>query len=278
MSNVRFGPAGIPTQCKGNSTIQGVECTHALGLGAMEMEFVHGVRLSEVSARAIGTRAKELDISISSHAPYYINFCTSDEVKMANSKKYLFQAAQATDFAGGRITVFHPGFYLKHTPEVAYSIAKRELSNLVEKLNAHSIKTILGAETVGKKSAFGSLYENIRLAQDIEQMAPVLDFAHLLARGDFKFGDKDDYRRVFDLVEKELPGYSKHIHCHFSEINFTEKGERNHLPLGSNNLPPYKPFIELLAENGYGAVVICETPKLDLDALKMQKYFQSIRG
>lgn len=274
MSEVRFGPAGIPVQCDATTTLDGVRCCRELGLDAMEMEFVRGVRLSREKAEEVGRAAKELDIALSSHAPYYVNFCTRDEQKMANSRRHLFQAAQATHHANGRITVFHPGYYQKSTPEEAFSIAKRELAGLVEKLRQHSIKAILGAETVGKKSAFGSLHENIRLAQQVEQVEPVLDFAHMLARGDFRLKSEDDYRSVLDMVEKELPGFSKHIHCHFSEINFTKKGERNHLALGTNDLPPFKPLMNVLSENGYSAVIICETPKLDLDALKMQEYFK----
>jgi deoxyribonuclease-4 len=244
----------------------------------MEMEFVHGVRMSEEMAKDVGKVAQELDITISSHAPYYINFCSKEEQKMRNSRRHLFDAARITHQAGGRISVFHPGFYLKSTPEEAYEIARRELSSLVEKLKSHSIKTILGAETVGKKSAFGSLDENIRLSQDIDQVEPVIDFAHLLARGDFKIDNEDDYRKIFGIVESELPDKSQHFHCHFSEINYSEKGERNHLTLGSNNKPPYKPLMRVLAENGYNATIICESPEIDLDAQKMQMYYTKLKG
>ena len=278
MQDVRFGPAGIPIQCSGRSTLDGIKCVRELGLSAMEMEFVRGVRLSQDSALEIGKRAKELDISLSSHAPYYVNFCSKEEQKIANSRKHLFDSARITGLAGGRITVFHPGFYQKLDPGTAYAVAKRELSGLVEALKSHGIKTILGAETVGKKSAFGSLEENIRLSQDIEQVEPVLDFAHLLARGDFSISTKEDYRGILSFLEERLPGSSNHIHCHFSEINFTGKGERNHLALGSNNKPPYKPFMELLAENGYRATVICETPNLEIDALKMQEWYEKAGG
>jgi deoxyribonuclease-4 len=275
--SVRFGPAGIPIQCSGHSTVEGVRCCADLGLNAMEMEFVRGVRMKDEMAKQVGKAAKELNIALSSHAPYYINFCTKEEQKMHNNRRHLFNSAQITHLARGRITVFHPGFYLKSTPEEAYSIAKQELSSLVEKLKSHNIKTILGAETVGKKSAFGSLHENIKLAQEIEQVEPVIDFAHLLARGDFKIAKEDDYRKIFGLVEKELPD-TKHFHCHFSEINYTDKGERNHLPLGTNSKPPFKPLMKVLSENGYNATVICESPELDHDALLMQKYYSKLKG
>jgi deoxyribonuclease-4 len=275
---IRFGPAGIPIQCSGSSTLEGVRCCHGLGLGAMEMEFVRGVRLAERAAGEVAKAAEELDISISSHALYYVNFCSKDEAKMANSRRHLFESAKATHLSGGRITVFHPGFYQKLAPQEAYAIAKRELAGLVERLKQHGIKTVLGAETVGKKSAFGSIYENIKLAQELEQVEPVPDFAHLLARGDFPCRGADDYRRLLGMVERELPGWTKHMHCHFSEINYSDKGELNHLPLGTNNEPPWKALIEVLAENGYRGTIICETPKLDIDALAMQKRYQDLEA
>lgn len=278
IKGIRFGPAGIPIQCAGSSTLDGVRCCRELGLDAMEMEFVRGVRLGEKAAEEVAKAAKELDISLSSHAPYYINFCSKEEEKMANSRRHLFEAARATHLAGGRITVFHPGFYQKLTPDEAYAIAKKELASLVERLRQHGIRTVLGAETVGKKSAFGSLSENIRLAQDIEGLEPVIDFAHAHARGDFRLNGADDYRKLLGTVEKELPGYSGHIHCHFSEINYSDKGELNHLPLGTNNEPPFGPLMEVLAENGYSGTIICETPRLDIDAMAMQKEYDAQRG
>jgi len=276
--SIRFGPAGIPIQCAGTTTAEGIKCCHDLGLGAMEVEFVHGVRMRKEAALEAGRIAKDLDVSLSSHAPYYINFCTKDEQKMHNSRRHLFEAASATDQAGGRITVFHPGFYQKNTPEEAFAIAKREIVSLVEKMKQHGIKTVLGAETVGKKSAFGSLVENIRLAQEVEQLQPVLDFAHILARGDFPISREDDYLKLFSMLEKELPGYGKHIHCHFSEINYSDRGERNHLPLNTNDSPPFRPLMKALAENGFSGTVICESPELDIDALLMQKEYEKYRG
>ena len=183
------------------------------------MEFVHGVRLNDESAKQIALTAKELDISLSSHAPYYVNLCTSDKKKIANSKRHIFESARVTALAGGNITVFHPGFYQKLAPEEAYQRAKSRLEEIQEKLKQHKVKVRLGAETVGKKSAFGGLYENIKLSQELEMVDPVIDFAHVLARGTRKIKGEEDYRAIFDLLEKELNGYMKRFHFHFSEIN-----------------------------------------------------------
>jgi len=276
-ADVRFGPAGIPIQCEGKSTIEGVKCCAELGLRAMEMEFVQGVRLNEKNAQEIEKVAKDLDISLSSHAPYFINFCSKENAKIQNSIRNLFEAAKITAAAGGRITVFHPGFYQKQPPYEAYAAAKKSITEAYEKIKAAGAgKVILGAETVGKKSAFGGFEEVVRLAKELEFVQPVLDFAHMHARRDFVIKTEEDYRKIFAILEKELGDYVNHFHSHFSEIKYSDKGELYHLPLGTNNEPPIKPLLKVIVENGYKGTIICETPKLDIDAQAMQKIYDTI--
>jgi deoxyribonuclease IV len=273
-SRIRFGPAGIPIQCGGASSIEGIRCCHGLGLEAMEMEFVQGVRMQEDSAIEAGKAAKALGVSLSSHAPYFINLCTDDAVKLANSKRHILSSARITALAGGRITVFHPGFYQKLSKEEAYSEARKNLGKIVSELQEKKINIRLGAETVGKKSAFGGFEENIRLSQEFPGVVvPAIDFAHLHARGDFRIKGEDDYRAIFSRLEQTLGDYVRDFHCHFSEINYSDKGELNHFKLGTNNEPPFIPFMKVLAEQGYSGTVICETPQLEMDALKMKGEF-----
>ena len=279
MAKVRFGPAGVPIQCDGSSTLDGVKCCAELQLDAMEMEFVQGVRLSEESALEIAAVAKHLDISLSSHAPYFINFCSREASKIELSTRNLLQAARITHAAGGRITVFHPGFYQKQKPEDAYAAAKKHLAEAHEKIVAEgAAAVILGAETVGKKSAFGGLEENVRLSQELGFVQPVLDFAHIHARGDVRLKTEDDYMKIFSLLEQRLGDYVQHFHAHFSEVSYSDKGEQYHLPLGAKNEPPLQPLLKVLAENGYGGTIICETPKIDIDAqLMKEKYMQLVK-
>lgn len=272
---IRFGPAGIPIQCESSSTREGIRCCGSLGLRAMEMEFVQGVRMRPESAKEACKVASPLGISLSSHAPYFVNLCTDDKIKLANSKRHIIESARITALAGGNITVFHPGFYQKLAPDEAFRRAKAALLEITSELRDSGVKIRLGAETVGKKSAFGGLKENIALSQQVEGVEPAIDFAHLHARGDFRFKGEDDYRSLFSMLEKELPGYTGRLHCHFSEINYSDKGELNHFPLGTNNEPPYKPLMKVLAENGHSGTVICETPKLDVDALTMMREYES---
>ncbi len=276
---IRFGPAGIPIRCEGG-TIEGIKCCRDIGLSAMELEFVQGVRMKEDAALEVAKVAKEQDISLSSHAPYFVNLCSKESEKIANSKRHIITSAKITSLAGGNITVFHPGFYQKLDKEEAFQLAKKNLQDIEAELKTLNSKPTcrLGAETVGKKSAFGGFDENIRLSQELELVVPVIDFAHLHARGDFKIKNDADYKAIFEKLEKALgPKYVNAFHCHFSEINYSDKGELNHFPLGTNNEPPFRPFMKVLAENGYSGTVICETPKLEYDSLIMQAEFENVK-
>lgn len=256
--------------------MEGVRCCSELGLTAMEMEFVQGVRMKEGVAAEVGKVAGSLDIAISSHAPYYVNLCSLEKPKVANTRRHILESARITALAGGTITVFHPGFYQKLSPKDAFSTAKKALEEIESELKQHKIRIRLGAETVGKKSAFGGLDEAIRLSQELNMVVPAIDFAHLHARGDFRIRGEEDYREIFKKLENALGDYVKKFHCHFSEINYSEKGELNHLVLGTKDEPPFKPFMKVLAENGYSGTVICESPQLDIDALKMKKEYERI--
>ena len=77
------------------------------------------------------------------------------------------------------------------------------------------------------------------------------------------------------MIEEELGrDVVENFHVHFSEIEFSEKGERNHLPLKTKYEPDYRAFIDVCIENGYGGVVICESPKIDIDAQLMKEYYE----
>ncbi|MEM3341171.1 MAG: TIM barrel protein [Thermoplasmata archaeon] len=59
---IRFGPSGIPLSCKGRTQRDGIEDIHALGLNAMEIQFVR-VNLSErhVTEEEVGLSPEEIE-------------------------------------------------------------------------------------------------------------------------------------------------------------------------------------------------------------------------
>jgi len=60
-----IGTGGVPISCKSKSTVEGVKCIHELGLNAMEVEFVRGVKMNNTAAKEVGETAKELGVKLS---------------------------------------------------------------------------------------------------------------------------------------------------------------------------------------------------------------------
>jgi deoxyribonuclease-4 len=273
---IRFGPAGIPIGTPGEGTAAGIAYCGQLGLGAMEVEFVHGVKMGEEAARNAGEAARKNDVLLSCHAPYYINCCAKEELKIAGSVRHIVATAQAAHWLGATPIVIHPGFYMGRPAAACRNMVNSTFQRCLDEMEAHGIKGVqLGAELTGKKSAYGSLDEIISLAEEfgLKQVVAVIDYAHYHAR-EARLKTQEDYSRILEKVEKRLGSPAcKYFHCHFSGIEVIEAGEKNHLPLSSGS-PPFEPLAAAWAENGWEGKAICESPLIEKDAIFMQKTYE----
>jgi deoxyribonuclease-4 len=73
----------------------------------------------------------------------------------------------------------------------------------------------------------------------------------------------DAYRLA--LGEESL----RRLHCHLSGLEYTEKGEQNHLVISESDFNLGALF-EALLEVGAGGRILCESPTLEEDALYIQ--------
>jgi deoxyribonuclease-4 len=272
VDKIRLGPAGIPIGCKGG-TVEGIKYTAEEGLDAFEVEFVRGVRMSIDTAKKVGRVAEENDVLLSCHCPYWINCCAIEEEKIVTTIRNILQTARVANAMGAWIIVFHPGYYMGRIPEDASKVVKNTLRKILDKMHAEDIKDVyLGMETMGEVSQFGTLDEIISISKTMDQTLPVVDFAHIHARGQGCLGGQEDYARIFDGIEKELGDVR--LHCHFSEIEFGSKGEIKHLVLGKNS-PPFEPLAMEIIERGITPTIISESPMLDRDALRMKEIVEN---
>jgi deoxyribonuclease IV len=269
-----FGTAGIPRQCKGDS-VKGVQCVHELGLGAMELEFVHSVNLKPEKARLVGEAAKKSGVKLSCHAPYYVNLLSAEKKKREASKQRILKACESLQAAGGGCCVFHPAFYGGRDSRQALEECSEELADLSSRAKKFG-NVLLAPETTGKKSQFGSLDELLEGVGGNTWFC--VDFAHLHARENGALKEKKDFDAVLQKIAGALGKKAlKKLHCHFSGIEFTEKGERRHLPVSSES-PDFSLLAESLNEFGAGGTVICESPLVEKDALKLKKEWEKVRS
>jgi deoxyribonuclease-4 len=274
MGKLLFGSAGIPWSASKRNTVGGIERIKELNLDLMELSFTRGVYLSKDDADLVRKTAERNEITLSVHAPYWINFNSVKPEVSKKSRKWLGDSAIAGFRAGAKKIVFHPGVYQKKTPAEALEIISNALRDLSQELQENGVKVLLCPELTGKLAQFGTLDELLIMANDIEGVSFTLDFAHLHARAKGNFKTQADFARVLEKIEQANPAFLKDLHMHVSGINYGEKGELNHLNLKESDFP-FQAWLNALKEFNVSGTSVSESPNLEDDAQLLKKTFNS---
>lgn len=278
MSQFRFGTVGSPisTPKKPGGSVGAVQQTRLLGLSALELGWVQSVRVSEETCRQIQSTAAQLDVAISVHAPYFINL-NADEDEWPKSRQRLMDAAYYGFLAGATDIIFHPGSYFNQPPHLVREKAIQRLAGCVEELKVKQIHVTLRPETMGKSAMLGSLEDTLILSQSLDNVEPCLDFAHLHARaGNGSMNTKGEWLQVLKDYQNALGTQAlQRLHIHLSGIEYSLKGEKNHLPLRESDFALSDLFIALKELNCSGRI-LCESPIMEEDALYMKEVWEEL--
>ena len=234
--------------------------------------------MKQEDAESLGSEAKKNDVLLSLHGSYYVNLSGKKEVVEA-SKRRLVACATAANWMGAYVVVFHMGFYGRFEKTYAFKNCVDALKDVVTTLNSLGIRNVkLGPETMGRVFQVGSLNEILTMCEEVEQTQLVVDWSHLHARHQGQFRKVGDFREVVEEVERRLgTEAARNMHCHFSKIEYTGKGERRHHVLDEARYgPDFKMLAEVIAEFKMHPVIICETPLLDVDAVKMRDMLRKV--
>ncbi|AMQ18232.1 deoxyribonuclease IV [Thermococcus peptonophilus] len=277
VDRLRFGTAGIPLSTPKPSTITGIEHVRKLGLDAMELEFVRGVNISPELAKKIKYVAKKNDVLLTAHAPYYINLNAKEKAKVEASKKRIIQSAERLYEAGGWSVVFHAGYYLKQPPESVYQRILEALKDIQKELMDKGVKVWIRPELTGKPTQFGDLKEVVKLSEELEMVLPTIDFAHAHARNKGKCNSVEEWREMLSFIEDRLGREAlDNMHIHMSGIEYTEKGEKRHLPLQESDMN-WEDLLRVLKEFKVKGIVISESPNIEEDAILMKKKYEEVK-
>lgn len=276
---LRFGTVGVPHGCTRSGSSAAVEFLRENNLDALELAWVQSVRIKDESCIELKTSAAAHDIRLSVHAPYFINLNSQTADLMQKSDERLLLAARKGYLAGARDIVFHPGSYHGQPPEQVYERAREKLIELTGILRAEGVNVKLCPETMGKGAMFGSLEEVVQLTKDVPGVAPCLDIAHLHARrGDGSFNTYEEFAAMFKYIQEQLGAYGlRRLHFHMSGIEYSAKGERNHVMLNESDLD-WRGFIRACADFGVEGTIVSESPRQEEDALLMQTFYRESTG
>jgi len=276
----KFGTVGSPsdTPKKPGGSVGGIQFSKSIGLYAMELGWVQSVRVTEATCALIKSASEAQGVSLSVHAPYFINLNATAE-EWPKSRKRLMDAAHYGYLAGATDIIFHPGSYFMNPPAEVLKVIIPRLKGCVDELKKNGDKVTIRPETMGKSAMLGSFEDAVAMSKAMDMVQPCLDFAHLHARpGDGTMNTYDEWSKLLEKYKKELGAKAlKTLHIHLSGIEYGPKGEKNHLTLEKADLD-LKSLFKALHEFGCEGRILCESPIMEEDALNMKKAWMKVSG
>lgn len=280
--SAKFGPAGNSDSFSKahKSSLAAPKWIADFGLDCYEYQCGKGVHVGEETARKVGENARAAGISLSLHAPYFINLANPDQTSLEKTIGYIIAGCQVADWMGAGRVVIHSGALMKRTRREALDIARKSLAQVVAVCDSLGFGHIaLCPETMGKINQLGDLDEVLQLCTLDERLVPCIDFGHLYARS---LGADDGLEACVRMLDRvgEVLGAERaaNFHSHFSHIEFTPKGgEKCHRTFADDGGygPSWAPLAAEIACRGWSPTFICESAGTQAeDALAMKKIYQ----
>ena len=280
--SAKFGPAGNSDSFSKahRSSVEAPEWIAGLGLDCYEYQCGKGGHVGEETARRVGERARQAGISLSLHAPYFINLANPDRSALEKTIGYISAACLVASQMGAGQVVIHSGALMKRSRREALDIARRSLRDVIAACDDQGFGHIaLCPETMGKINQLGDLDEVLELCTLDERLIPCIDWGHLYARSLGADDGQEAFSRMLDRVEEVLgTERAARFHSHFSHIQFTPGGgEKCHRTFSDNDGygPGWAPLAAEVARRGWSPTFICESAGTQAeDALTMKRIYE----
>ena len=278
--SAKFGPAGNAESFPYKSSVDAPRWLSELGLDAYEYQCGKGVNVGEETARKLGAAAAANGVTLSLHAPYFINLANPDPESLKKTTGYVIAACRAADWMGAARVVIHSGALMKRTRREAQDIALKSLREIVSAVDGEGLGHItLCPETMGKINQLGDLDEVLELCTLDGRLTPCIDFGHLYARTLGELEGREACVRMLDRVAEVLgEERASRFHSHFSKIQFTPNGgEKMHLTFDQDEFgPDPAPLMAEIARRGWSPTFICESAGTQAeDAVTMKTLYQA---
>ena len=214
--------------------------------------------------------ARALDVDLTLHAPYYVDFFGSSDAKEQSTRQIQWAGVLAQGL-GARLAVTHLGFYGSGERPDSIQALTEIVTDLSDWLAKYSKGTVrLAIEPSGHPDVFGSREEVLDLVRHVKGTVPVLNLPHLAARERRSFDNPAD----LDPILKEFVAATDGpLYLNFSGVEYYGVSEFRLTPI-KRGLVRFDPLAELLAERDYDVSVISSSPLLEHDAMYMKLLYE----
>ncbi|MCL4451120.1 MAG: endonuclease IV, partial [Candidatus Thermoplasmatota archaeon] len=147
-----------------------------------------------------GDLAKELDVTLSLHAPYYMDLLNGGDMaeRSANHLRWSLIIARGMD---ARRVVTHTGFYAQSKKE-SLDNAVKFYSQFSKEFSHDKGFPFIGVEASGKEEIFGSVSDLTGLAKKVPGIEPILNFAHVHSLQGGSLIEVRDFESVIETFSK----------------------------------------------------------------------------
>lgn len=271
---LNFITAGMPLRTGKGSYPAAFDILKEMKLDGMELEFVHGVRMNDDHRAFVKEQSK--DFVITAHGPFYINLNSKEEDKIDASVQRIIDTASVAQQAGAFSITYHAAFYMGGDKQTVYNQVKKQTKRIIDVLEREKINVWIRPETTGKATQWGDIDEIVNLSKEFEHVLPCVDFSHLHARTAGQYNTYDEFSYVLEKIGKEIGRYAlENFHGHLAGIEYTAKGERQHLNLEESDMN-YKDLLKVLKEFNVKGAIVCESPNIEDDCKLLKDFYYSL--
>jgi deoxyribonuclease-4 len=210
-----------------------------------------------------GELARELDVRLSIHAPYYMELLNQGEMgeRSYNHLKWALIIGKAIQ---AKRVITHTGFYAEPKKD-SLKIASRVYTDLSKSYSTESGYPVIGVETSGKSEIFGSVADVIALAKKVKEIEPILNFPHVHSLNGGSLIEVKD----FDAVISEFLKFAKgDLYTEFAGVDYTDHTEKKLMAIKHGDLK-FETLAESLSALDDDVTVISSSPLLEHDSQYM---------
>jgi endonuclease IV len=268
---VAYGNSSIPTVKTTDQALRVLEELYKIGFKAfmLPQELFSGIKsISGLykehynSLLKIKMLANKYNIELGIH-----NHSLPEEPYMDDALKIFLNIASVMDV---RTIIFHPTFYKMMPQDQALKLVVHKINEMLTEVRLGST---IGIETTGKLSELGSLDDVIDISKRTRKAEPVLNWAHIHARGAGSLRTEDDFKKVIQKVKGDIgQGWLGNAYFIFSGISYGPSGEIDHKPFARAE-PSLEFLIRSIVSFNIKGTLIFETPDREKGILNILKEF-----
>lgn len=235
------------------------------------LELFWNLANSYVELRKLGDLAKELDVQLSLHTPYYMDLISNGELT-EKSMEYIIWGGLLANEMGGKYVVNHIGLYGDLSKAAAMKNVVENVKKLKNEYKRLKLKPKLGFEVSGKQVVFGSLDEILNLCKKVKGILPIVNFAHIHARTN---GSLKDTKKFEEIFEKISPFWKDEYYVHFAGVFYENGNETMIAPIKKGDLK-FETLANVILKNEYNITLISSSPLLEHDAAYMRVIMERV--